>query len=68
MAAIQQMDNVEEAMEIIAEKISTRKMKELALKEGGGVLESGKKRKLPYELEVQIAINLAKKQSGVEEK
>ncbi len=29
MAAIQQVDNIEEAMEIIAEKISKRKMKEL---------------------------------------
>ncbi len=49
MAVIQQLDNVEEAMEIIAEKISTRKMKELALKEAGEVLESGRKRKIPYE-------------------
>ncbi len=48
MAAIQQLHNTEEAMEIIGEKISTRKMKEMLLKEAG-VLESGKKRKMYYD-------------------
>ncbi len=44
MAAIQQVKNIEEEMEIIAEKISARKMKELLVKEAGEVLESGRKR------------------------
>ncbi len=45
MTAIQQVDNIEEAVEIIAEKISARKMRELVLKEAEEVIESGRKRK-----------------------
>ncbi len=41
MEAIQQVENIEEAMEIIAEKKSAREMKELLVKEAGEVLESG---------------------------
>ncbi len=44
MADFQQLGNVEAAMDIIAEKTPTRKMKEQALKEAGEVLESARMR------------------------
>ncbi len=48
MAAIQQRNDLEEAMIIVAEKISTNKM-ELVLEDAGEALQRERKRKRPYE-------------------